>query len=227
MSGHNYTVLSIDALCYIDTIEGCVRYPLETSGDFTSYNELQANILRRQIELMIQEEMKTTTSEQETTDLHPQTSPSYHPTFSHSKLNLSSHFNAMVEKGEYIPLSSDDEKQQFNNKIKQSEPLYYYSSLVNNELLVSFGEESLRKSNEYLQKNIQALEREHRKLLIEIENTNKKRKREQFDMKEDFERIYENNLHTQQTIIKLNRECSDLSSRLKKIKQQQSSTNTE
>ncbi|KAG2373842.1 hypothetical protein C9374_011727 [Naegleria lovaniensis] len=235
MSNKKETFHLLDALCYIDGAEWSVHHPLHTSmttavsetidiESFSSaaspeqeaYRQLQVQVLQRQIQHMIEEEMK---SNDENKNLHPQTCPDYSPSFHYSELGLGEHFNKMMEKEEFIPFLNADEKEQFLENIKRHEPLYYYQTLVNMELTKAFGEDTLRKTIENYQKQIKVLEREKSALLHEIESVNKKRKREQFDIKHEFDRLTEKNTQTSELIFRLQRACSELAALNKKIKQ--------
>ena len=158
--------------------------------------------------------------------LHPNTISNYEPTFYHSKTNLSEHFHQMIEKQDFIPFMTTKEKEQYITKVKESEPLYYYSTCINTELAKNYGEETLRKTNEYFQKQIKLLEREKTRISQEIENVNKKRKREQYDVKYELDKLTEKSMKTNHLIFKLGRECSELKSFNKKLKQSREEQNS-
>nr|CAG4713374.1 unnamed protein product [Naegleria fowleri] len=203
------------------------------SPEQEAYRQFQAKILQRQIDHMIEEEMNKDVSpatkqqvsssesnvEKKDELLHPQIGPNYVPSFIHSKLGLAEHFKKMMHQEQFIPFLNEEEKEQYLENIKRNEPLYYYHTLVNMELTKAFGEDTLRKTIETYQKQIKLLEREKSALLHEIETVNKKRKREQFDIKHEFDRLSEKNSQTSHLIFKLQRECSELAALNKKIKQ--------
>ncbi|EFC39939.1 predicted protein [Naegleria gruberi] len=219
----------LDALSYVDRLECCVKHPLssyfqgseeeegvsDSSLSKGEYHQFQVEILKRQIDNMIKEEMKNCEME----EYHPNTTSSYEPQFSNSTTGLSEHYKQMIEKQEFVPFFSEKEKEEYLETIKKNEPLYYYHNCIHTELAKNYGEESLRKANEYLQKQIKLLEREKTQVLQEIENINKKRKREQYDLKYELDKLIEKSTKTNHLIFKLARECTTLESLNKKLKQ--------